>query len=376
MKIVIVGAGIVGASVAYRLAQGGAEVVLIDAARVGGATSSVTYAWVNACEKLASEPYYRLNFAGREAHARIAKELGGQDWYPRPGVVQWQDAEAEAGGVDRTSSEEKFRRLQGWGYPVQKLDPGALHELEPDVDPASYGDRPVILYPEDGWCYATQYAGRVAAAAQRHDAQLLIGRVARLDIAGGRCTGVVMEDGTRIAADHVVNCSGRWANEVLGDPGDHLPLAPTSGLVVYTAPAGLGLTRGLRTPTVNLRPDGAGRLLLRSGDIDKLVDGHRPASDFREQGEELMRRARVLLPALRDVPIEAMRIAIRPMPADSYSAIGPIPGIAGLHIAITHSGVTLAPLIGEGLAQEILRGEDMPQFASFRPARFYSGVAA
>lgn len=103
-----------------------------------------------------------------------------------PGIVQWQDAEAEAGGVDATSSEEKFRRLRDWGYPAEMLPPGELRRLEPDVDADAYGSRPIILYPQDGWCYATQYAGRVAGAAcNRYNARLVIGKVARIDIAGG-----------------------------------------------------------------------------------------------------------------------------------------------------------------------------------------------
>lgn len=372
MKIVVVGAGIIGTSVAYRLAEAGAEVVIVDENRVGGGTSCVTYAWVNACEKLSSRAYFDLNMAGRAAHGRIVDDLGGGEWYPRPGIVQWQDAEAEAGGVDTTSSEEKFRRLRDWGYPAEMLPAEELRRLEPDVDADAYGSRPVILYPQDGWCYATQYAGRVAGAAcNRHNARLVIGKVARIDIAGGRTTGVTLADGIRIEADAVVNCAGRWANSIIEAETSRIPLKPTSGLVAYTAPAGIQLERGLRTPTVNLRPDGGGRLLLRAGDIDKLVDGNRPVDEFREQAEELMRRARVLLPALRDVPIEAVRIAIRPEPADSYSAIGRLPDVEGLYVAITHSGVTLAPFIGEGLTREILHSQEVPEFAAFRPARFF-----
>lgn len=375
MKVVVIGAGIVGASIAYRLSQAGAEVTLVEAERIGGATSSVTYAWVNACEKLASEAYYRLNFAGRAAHARLASELGGQEWYPRPGVLQWQEAEAEAGGIDASSSEEKYARLKAWGYPAEMLPAGELRHLEPEIDPEAYGERPVIHYPEDGWCYATLYAGRVAGAAiSRHGARLVIGRVRDLLMQGNRCTGVALEDGSRIEADVVVNCSGRWANEVLGMSGFTLPLAPTSGIVAYSEPAGLALTRGLRTPTVNLRPDGGGRLLMRAGDLDKLVDGHRPAGDFRAEAEELLARARALLPALDRVKLEAMRIAIRPQPADGYSALGQVPGTEGLYLAVTHSGVTLAPFVAEGLRQEILTGEAMPEFTEFRPGRFLKGA--
>jgi glycine/D-amino acid oxidase-like deaminating enzyme len=115
MKVIVVGAGIVGSSVAYRLAQAGASVTLIEERRVGGGTSGVSFAWVNACEKLSSEPYYRLNFAGREAHSRILEEFPDANWYHRPGVIQWQGAEAEAGGKDPSEPLDKLKQLQAWG---------------------------------------------------------------------------------------------------------------------------------------------------------------------------------------------------------------------------------------------------------------------
>jgi glycine/D-amino acid oxidase-like deaminating enzyme len=369
MKVVIVGSGIVGTSVAYRLAQAGAEVVVVEERRIGGGTSSASYAWVNACEKLTSKAYFELNVAGRDAHARLAEELGGTEWYPRPGILQWQDAEAEAGGVDRSNQAAKFDRLVAWGYPAELLDGDEVARLEPDIAPETYRGRPIIHYPEDGWCHAVLYAGRVAGAARRHGASFVTAKVTGLIVQGSRCGGVQLADGTTVPADVVINCAGRWANEFL-DGEDRIPLAPTAGLVVYTAPAGLELTRGLRTPSVNLRPDGGGRLLLRAGDIDKLIDGEAPADAALEHAVELLRRARIVLPALANVPMEASRVAIRPQPADSYSAIGPIPGRDGLYATITHSGVTLAPFIAEAVTDELIRGCERPELANFRPARF------
>src|SRR6218665_2266657 len=121
MKVIVVGAGVVGASVAYRMAQAGAHVTIVEEQRPGAGTSSVTYAWVNACEKLNSYAYFKLNFAGRQAHEDILAEFPGADWYHRPGVLQWQNAEAEAGGRDGMDPLAKLKQLINRGEPAQVL---------------------------------------------------------------------------------------------------------------------------------------------------------------------------------------------------------------------------------------------------------------
>jgi glycine/D-amino acid oxidase-like deaminating enzyme len=371
MKAIVVGAGIVGASVAYRLAQAGAAVTLIEERRIGGGTSGVSYAWVNACEKLASRPYFELNMAGKRAHAALAEELDGAGWwYHRPGIVQWQHAEAEAGGRDGEEPADKLKRLTEWGYPAERLEYDALLKLEPEINPEVVGNASVILYPEDGWADATLCAAAQAhAAIERHGATLLVGKVAGLEIRAGRCEGVRMADGTVLGADIVVNCSGRWSNEVAGEAS--IPLAPTYGIVAYTPATGLRLRRGLRTPLVNLRHDGGGRLLLRSNELDKQVTSLEGANPSHPMAQELLRRAKLTLPDLGPIEVEAVRIGIRPVPADSYSAIGPIPNLEGYYLAVTHSGVTLGPFLGQAVAHEVMRGQAAPELAEFRPARFF-----
>jgi glycine/D-amino acid oxidase-like deaminating enzyme len=371
MKAIVVGAGIVGASVAYRLAESGAAVTLIEERRIGGGTSGVSYAWVNACEKLASKPYFELNMAGKRAHAALAEELDGEGWwYHRPGIVQWQHAEAETGGRDGEEPSDKLKRLQEWGYPAERLEFDALRRLEPEINPEVVGNASVIHYPEDGWADATLCAGAQAhAAIERHGAMLVIGKVAGLEIRAGRCQGVRMADGTVHGADIVVNCSGRWSNEVAGEVG--IPLAPTYGIVAYTPATGLRLRRGLRTPVVNLRHDGGGRLLLRSNELDKLVTSQDNATPWHPQAQELLRRAKLTLPDLGPIELEAVRIGIRPQPADSYSAVGPVPNLDGYYLVVTHSGVTMGPFLGHAVAQEVMQGRSAPELASFRPARFF-----
>ena len=74
--------------------------------------------------------------------------------------------------------------------------------------------------------------------------------------------------------------------------------------------------------------------------------------------------------ALAGVPAEAVRLATRPIPEDGHPAVGPIAGLSGYYVAVTHSGVTLATLLGGAIASEILEGREVPELAPFRPARF------
>ena len=69
---------------------------------------------------------------------------------------------------------------------------------------------------------------------------------------------------------------------------------------------------------------------------------------------------------------EAVRIAIRPIPGDQLSAIGPMPRTSGYYIAVTHSGVTMSPFLGAVVADEIVGGRQRAELADFRPARFFN----
>jgi glycine/D-amino acid oxidase-like deaminating enzyme len=79
-RIVVIGAGVMGASVAYRAALAGASVTVLEAGRIGGGTSGCSFAWTNSNEKT-PRAYHDLNVAGMRAHAALAEELGATPWW-------------------------------------------------------------------------------------------------------------------------------------------------------------------------------------------------------------------------------------------------------------------------------------------------------
>ncbi len=221
-------------------------------------------------------------------------------------------------------------------------------ELEPDIDPATIGDAPVAFFPGEGWLDPVVYAhAMLSAARRRHGAKVICGaRVVDLIMAGDRVTGVRVADGTQYEADTVVNCAGRWTNEATRDAGLHLPLAPTVGFLVFTPPVAAGLSRVVHCPGNQTRaPTARGRLMLHWSPTDATLSFDARLSPSMPEARDLVRRARQLLPSIGEVEPEAVRIAIRPIPGDHLSAIGPLPRTSGYYIAITHSGVTMSPFL-------------------------------
>ena len=361
IKTIVIGAGALGASVAYRLAQAGAAVTVLEALRIGGGTSGISFAWTNAHNK-PPKPYHDLNVAGMKAHLALADEFGSTPWWHVGGNLEW---EAEP---DRAAQRENIEQLRSWGYAAEWITPHQVQELEPDIDPATIGDAPVAFFLEEGWLDPVVYAARL-----RHGAEVICGaRVVDLIMADDRVTGARLADGTQYEADIVVNCAGRWTNEATRDAGLHLPLAPTVGFLVFTPPVAASLSRVVRTTVIDARPDGAGRLMLHWNATDATLSFDTRLSPSMPEARDLVRRARQLLPSIGEVEPEAVRIAIRPVPGDHFSAIGPMPRTSGYYLAVTHSGVTMSPFLGAAVADEIVRGQQRAELADFRPARFFN----
>ncbi|MCA1326847.1 NAD(P)/FAD-dependent oxidoreductase [Herbaspirillum sp. alder98] len=358
---IVIGAGIIGASVAYSLSRAGAPVTIVDFGRPGSGTSGATFAWVNSHNKK-PRAYHDLNVAGMQAHAWLRAQFDAAPWWHDGGSIEW-----EAG--DPVAYRNKIGQLQQWGYKVQWLDHAQVNALAPDLDVSSIGDAPVAYFAEDGWVDPPVYCQALLAAAQRNGARVLSDvRVVGLQRHGARVTGIVTEQGTVIEGDMVINCTGRWADQPALSAGQSIPMAPSAGLMVFTPSLAHSLDRVIFSPEVHIRPDGAGRLLICRNDLEVAPDAA-PVNHLLDVRRLLQAAARVL-PLLKGVEAEALRVGVRALPVDGFPAVGPAPDVAGYYSVVTHSGVTLAPFLGEAAADEILNGVQRPELASFRASRF------
>jgi glycine/D-amino acid oxidase-like deaminating enzyme len=184
--------------------------------------------------------------------------------------------------------------------------------------------------------------------------------------------------GQLIPADVVVCCAGRWVPQLAALAGAASPVpligwagpgAAAPGLVVQAGPVTPpGPARVVHAPQVYLRPCPGGLVHLEAPDA--AVDLRTPQADLRHWAGELLCRARRVVSGLHHARVTGYRVCVRPMPADGYPIVGWLPGAAGLYVAVTHSGVTLAAHLAQLITTELLSGAPAAELAPYRPARF------
>lgn len=365
MRAVVIGGGVIGASAAYRLAQGGAAVTLLDRGRLCGGTSAASFAWTNSNQKTPRE-YHDLNVEGMRAHAALRNEFGAAPWWHGGGNLH-----IAAGDAARASLRERIERLRGWDYAADEITAAGALALEPDLPPAALRDATIAFYPDEAWIETTVYVYALTRAAEAAGARVAAEtEVRELRREGNRVTGARAASGEVFEADVVVNCAGRWAGDLGASAGAGLPMAPNRSVLAITPPALTRLGRVVHAPRCQFRPDGGGRVLVQADEVDDAVTASRAETAPSDLAAELVRRASELLPGLAGAGVESARLGIRSMPADGRTVIGPQGGISGYYAIVTHSGVTLAPFLAVAAAEEILRRRSDPRLASFRPDRF------
>ena len=370
----VIGAGVMGASVVARLASAGLAVTLLEADQPGRATSRWSFAWLNSNDK-APRSYHDLNHAGIRAWAELAPDLDGATWYRPVGHLEMATSD-----VGRAELEARVRRLTEWGYPARLIALVEATEIEPALRFPEAGGT-VAWFPGEGYVLTEPLIACLVARAVARGADVLTGeqgRVTGLDPGPAGVVRVRTAAGAVLEADEVVCCAGRWVPELakMADAASPVPLvdwekpgATAPGLVVRAGPlAPAGPVRLVHTPEVSLRPHAGGLLHLEAPDA--AVDLHTPEPALRRWASTLLRRAQQTVRGLIDARVEEYQVCVRPMPVDGQSIVGRLPGAPGCYVAVTHSGVTLAAHLSRLIAAELTTGTPTPDLAPYRPARF------
>ncbi len=360
--VAIIGAGIIGAALADALAALGAQVTVIDRHHPATGVTASTFAYINAATKR-PDAYFRLNFAGIAEHARLRDELGDAAWRIETGRLLWHDDPQEM-----TALTALIEEATAWGYDTAWLTPADVAECEPDLRLPD-GVTWVARFAGERAVDAAALARQLLERAQARGAQIRTGQaVIALSRRGARIGGVTLARGEQIAADWVINCAGPDADHVAQLAGRSLPLDPQIGIVaqVRTSARLRGIVDGNGLLVRPATRDGD-RLLIQQNEADAALRAGSPAARVAEAMSASVRR---LLPEHASIAPEQWTVAVRPIPRDGVSSAGLLPAIPGYGEIVTHSGVTLAPLLGRLVAAEIAGQAPDPLLASFRPERF------
>ncbi|HWT99519.1 MAG TPA: FAD-binding oxidoreductase [Terriglobales bacterium] len=355
--VLVVGSGIIGASIAYHLQRDDARVSIIEAGQVGGLATRHSWAWINASWGN-PEPYFRLRHHSMKLWRELGKTLPDLrvNWC---GGLLW-DAPAEELNAYVTQH-------RAWGYDIRTVARDKARRIEPQLAtvPAF-----AVHVPEEGVVEPVAAAKAFLAAAQALGTELITGRkVTAMDVQAGRVIGIVTDQG-RIAADEVVIAAGTATPELTATAGVTIPLSAPPGLLAVTNPQPKLLNGLVMAPQMHIRQQPDGRLIAGAdfgGSELAEGDGEEAA---KVAALSLLDMMRGFFAASSGLALDHYTIGHRPTPADGYPAIGRTPGIDGLSLAVTHSGITLAPVIGAALSAEIRTGKREPLLALYRPERF------
>ncbi len=348
-KILIVGAGVIGATLAFQLARQGAEVTVVEAAQPAHAASGRSFGWINASFHL-DDAHYRLRVAGIAAHRRLGAAL--PEVAPNWQGTLWWEAEGEAMAT-------MAAELAGLGYPVEQISPRHLASLEPRLArlPAA-----ALRFPAEG---ATDAAALARAALKASGARLLAGLAVKgLIETSGRITGIKTAIGP-FAADHVILAAGTGTPALLAGIGLDLPMLTRPGLLLRSQAVDWRLHHILVTPEQEIRQDAGGRLLAPAS-AHHQADSAEAVPEPEAAITATLARLRALF-GDPGIALDQAAIGHRPVPGDGLPVIGQ--ARPGLSLAVMHSGVTLAAIVAEALAAEILGQGGDPLVARYRPDR-------
>ncbi|GIV79222.1 MAG: D-amino-acid oxidase [Litorilinea sp.] len=370
--VVVVGAGIVGAAIAFHLAHWGLPVTVVDAGAPGQATTAVSFAWINSRDKNPRH-YHDLNRRSLDMWDRFARRLGGDVGLTWGGELRW--AATEAGAVEMAN---RVAVLQGWGYPIRLLSPAELKEREPNL---TTGPVTAASFTEiDGHVETARVVAAALAGAEAHGARVLTQtRVTgfRRSPHGDqqRVDGVQTDQG-EIPCDAVVLAAGPDTAALAALAGLTVPLKHTFGCTLLTDPLPplFRSTAVLHTPRdadpmLNIRQLPDGRVMLHGGAHGGIYD-EGSLGRTEEEVTAVLAAARRYLPLLADAEIQEVRRGRRPIPEDGLPILGFTRAVANLYLAAMHSGVTLAALVGELAALEIATGRPVDLLAPYRLERF------
>ena len=361
--VAVVGLGIVGASAVHAVARTGARVLALDAGVPGAGTSGTSFAWLNACKK-EPEAYHRLNAEGMAAHRELARELGAGAGHHDGGSLEW----AERGDKEH-ELRTRVERLASRGYPATFIPRTQALAMEPGLAiPPHVAE--VAFYAADAWLDVPRLIHTALDAAKAKSADIRPRTAVRaVRTRGSRVETLVLDEG-EVEARSVIVCVGPTTQAFLEPLGVSIPVGRVPGLLAVTSRPAASLQRVVHAPGIHLRPDAGGGLLLGADDLDGPVIEAAGPAERADIAARLLERARGVFPAAREATLVEHRVGMRPMPSDRHTIAGRIPGLDNGWMIATHSGVTLGPLLGQLITDEIVRDTPSPLLAPFRPSRF------
>jgi glycine oxidase len=365
MTVLVVGAGVIGSSVAWELRRRGASVVLLESVAEGGQTSVASAGMVNPFSLTPAEtpalPFmlHSLRLYPEWA-AQLCEEVGID--------IEW----CRCGGLRVALHESDAQTLRTTYEWVLRYEPEArwltAHEAR-ELEPALTAECIAALWlPNEGWVHTERlmralHAAVMQAGVEFHRGQPVIGFMQKRE----RVVGVRTAGGT-LQADAVVVAAGAWTGALLHTLGLHLPIEPVRGQILVLTDLPCPVRHIVTSLLGYLVPRANGTALLGATREHAGFDLRATAEGMHHLLQTLLR----LFPTLMGATIVGHAVGLRPGTPDANPLIGSITGFEGLYLASGHAyhGILLAPATAQAVADLVLNGSTRLPITPFDPARF------
>ena len=374
--VVVVGAGVVGASVAHYLTIAGAKVRILEREAIGGGDSAHATGFLSMLgSEFSQGPSFQFAQAAYDEFADLVprlEERTGMDLLlqRRPSLRVALDEEEE----DLIKSQMAW---QGQSLPVRWIDGDDVRRIEPRI---THRVRGAAYQDESAQLDSYRLTLALARSAEQLGAEILLREVIGLLTHGDRVTGVRTAGGD-VSCDMMVLATGAWS-AVFGDwLGHPVPVRPLKGerlMLRYDGPPLPVLISSPKRGHMISRLDGllsvgstGGRDYDRHEQLPGGTSDRRPTEAARV---ELTQRAIDMVPELESTELVQHLAGTRPMSPDRRPIIGPVPGWDGVMLATGHTtkGIHLGPITGRVVADYVIHGRtEVPvEMEAFLPSRF------
>ena len=366
-EIVVIGGGVIGLVIAWRLSHNGHRVTVLERGQIGREAS-----WAAAgmlaphCELDQPDAFFELCQKSLEAYPAFISALKQETGYAIDYITNGTIFPALSDG-DQQKLEIRYKRQKEAGLPVELLSAKASRRLEPNL---SRHVQMALRYPADHQVENRDLIRALTQAIRQLGGIIHEGTAVKRILTDQSQVIGVQADSVSWETSHIVNATGSWARYLDGVPNTvRPPIRPVHGQILSLATGDAWPFRHtIYSSKTYLVPRSNGRLL-----IGATVEETGFRKEVTVEGVlQLFHGALRLAPALRSYPFEATWSGLRPTTSDSLPILGPT-AVKGLYLATGHyrNGILLAPITG-ALMADMIENQSIPSLMKpFLPDRFY-----
>jgi glycine oxidase len=367
-KTVVIGAGVVGLSIAWRLAQAGCPVTVYDRAKAGRGASWAAAGMLAAAVETepGEEKLLALTLESQKLWPRFAREVEAASGIS----IGYRDEGTIVVALTRDDAAQlrfSYEFQRSLGLDIDWLSGAEARRREPHLRPGISG---AVLSPRDHQVDNRLLGSALAQAARRAGAVLYEHcPVREVELSGGRARGVVTDRGSD-SADLVILAAGAWSREIGGVPASYLPpVRPIKGqmLALSMDPATPLLRHVIWLPRGYLVPRLDGRLIVGATVEERGFDDRLTAGGMLALIEGAWRA----VPGIEELPVAETWVGFRPGSRDDAPMLGPS-GIDQFVVATGHhrNGILLTPITAKVISDYVLTGRLPKVVTPFAPDRF------